>query len=278
MKIEDVKKLSPHERFVYWVKERETIRSLKESFPDQKPWTDDEILQSYRFCNVRRKDDKVSQWLIDNWYKPNFDHKNMLLAVALARFVNRLESLEFVGFPKRWNKNEVKKRLRRFRDADNTVFNGAYMVRGNDGRDKIECVVDYYVKPLEKLRDKLDTGSMEETWKIIVESYGMGSFMAGQIVADLRHGLKGIWHDRDDWAPMGPGSKRGMNRYHGRPINAPLKQDQFLRELREVIDRHAPIFPEGTEAIDVQNCFCEYDKHSRVLFGEGRPKSKYPGA
>ena len=31
-------------------------------------------------------------------------------------------------------------------------------------------------------------------------------------------------------------------------------------------------------AQDVQNCLCEFDKYERVRLGEGRPKSKYPGA
>lgn len=108
MKIQDVAKLSPQERLVYWIREREAIR-LKKEAGQPRPWTDDEILDTYRFCNVRRMDDKVSKWLLENWYKPYFDHQNMLIAVALARFFNSVETLEYMGFPEKdWNAEKLK--------------------------------------------------------------------------------------------------------------------------------------------------------------------------
>jgi hypothetical protein len=42
--------------------------------------------------------------------------------------------------------------------------------------------------------------------------------------------------------------------------------------------KHLPMsITKRLEAIDWQNCCCEYDKYSRTLFGEGRPKQRYPG-
>ena len=107
MKIEAVKKLSVSSRLLYWIQEREKVRQLKEAGAP-KPWTDDEVLQRYRFCNVRRMDDKVSRWLFENWYQPNFDHPNMLLACALARFINLPASLEVIGFPTQWRPDKIK--------------------------------------------------------------------------------------------------------------------------------------------------------------------------
>src|SRR3990167_10684356 len=110
MLIEDVKKLSPMERFCYFIQERESIRLKKES-GEPRPWTDDEIFLMYKFTNVRRMDDRVSQWLLKNWFLPYFDHKNMLTAVTLAREVNRIEVLEELGFPKTWNPDRAEKIL-----------------------------------------------------------------------------------------------------------------------------------------------------------------------
>lgn len=282
MLIEKVRKLSPVERMLYFIQEREKVRLAKEAGMP-KPWTDDVILQSYRFCNIRRMDDKVSKWLLENWYEPNFNHKNMLLAVALARFINKPETLERIGFPHRWNPELIKKKLRTWRDVGNVTFNSAYMVRGNDGIDKIECVVDHYVNPFKSYFNRIDPDSMEETHKIICNAYGIGSFMGGQIVADLRWAIQGKWSDRMDWAPIGPGSKRGMNRLHGRAINTPLNQAEFLTELREFIQVCEDSLPEiitgRMEAMDYQNTFCECDKYCRVLLQEGKsPKQRYPGA
>ena len=282
MKIEDIKQLSPIDRFCYFIQERESIR-LKRLAGESPPWTDDEILQRFRFTNVRRMDDRVSQWLLKEWYEPNFDHPNMLVACAVARFINLPASLDLITkyvFSKRWGagpSKRIKEVLRKRKASGETVFNAAYMVRGNDGVDKLESVMDFHIKSLKGL--KIDENSMEATWQLIQDCYGFGSFMAGQVVADLRWAVSGLWSDRNDWAPMGPGSKRGINRLAGRAINAPLRQEQFLTELenlREACEKKLPTsITERLELHDWQNCCCEISKYDRTLFDGKRPKQLY---
>lgn len=286
-RLKNLRDMTPFQRLCHWINERETIRLAKEA-GEPKPWTYDPILQTYRFCNVRRMDDRVSQWLLKNWYEPHFDHPNMLLACALARFFNKEASLSRItGMVfrdgKRPDWSAIKKCLRKYRDGGGTVFNGAYVVRGNDGIDKIECVVDYYVKPL-VTRCQLnvaDTITMQHVHGLLHEQYGFGSFMAGQVVADMRWAISGGWTDRGYWAPMGPGSKRGMNRLLGRGVNDPLSQEEFLENLQQMIGDCCNVLPasitDRLEAIDWQSCLCEQDKFCRAIFDEGTPKQKYQG-
>jgi hypothetical protein len=232
-------------------------------------------------------DDNVSQWLLDNWYIPYRNHPNMLLACALARFINNPDTLAAVGFPTRWNPERIKAKIRDYRDKPlwrgrpkpNKVFNAAYMVRGNDGTDKIDAVITHYVSPLKGLQ--IDPSSMENTWKLLLPSYGMGSFMAGQIVADLRWASNGLWTDRYTWAPMGPGSMRGMNRIDETPLRRQLKQADFNNGLLQITAGLklflSPAILDRLELMDLQNVLCETDKYNRVLLGEGRPKQKYLG-
>ena len=284
MLIQDVSKLSPIERWTYWIEERDGIR-VKRANGKPKPWTDDAILGGYRFCNVRRMDDRVSLWLLDNWYKPYYDHQNMLVAAILARFFNKPEALVRITFiletGSKPNLEAVKKTMRELKAKGETIFNGAYMVRGNDGVDKVSSVVDYYLKSVLDKKVEVDRSSMENTWAALCECYGWGSFMAGQVVADLRHAMKGSWSDRLTWAPIGPGSARGMNRIHERPIKQPLSQESFMEELLALIEIGRAKLPKWIysrlEAQDWQNTLCEYDKYCRALLGEGKPKQKYPG-
>lgn len=280
MKVEAVKRLKPLERLCYWIQEREAIR-LKKEAGEPKPWTDDSILQSFRFCCVRRMDDKVSRWLLDNWYNPNFDHPNMLPAIALARFINQPHALAEVGFPVVWDPEQIKVALYRVKARGQTVFNAAYMVRGNDGPDKIASVVDYNVQPLVDDPPAIDTRKMQLAWEALECRYGFGSFMAGQVVADLRWAVSGKWADRRKWAPMGPGSKRGLNRLLGQAIDEPMTQAEFLDYLTQLMKIGRARLPKKLtrrlEAHDWQNCCCEYDKYCRTLLGEGRPKQLYPG-
>ena len=280
MKISEVKKLSPMERLLYWIQERESVR-LKKEAGKPKPWTDDEILQKFRFCNVRRMDDRVSRWLLENWYKPNFDHPNMLIACALARHFNNPTSLGAIGFPKTWQPAKIKRTIRELKSSGQRVFNAAYRVCGKEGDDLIESVVDYTIQPLVDDPPAIDCNSMKSTWEAVVPCHYFGSFMAGQLVADLCWGLKGNWRDRNIWACAGPGSKRGLNRLLGRALQQPLKQDEFLKHLQWMISVCRRELPKAIsarlEAHDYQNCLCEYDKFNRVLFGEGRHKQLYPG-
>lgn len=290
MILDQIKYLPPFERLTYWIQERESIR-LKRAKKKPAPWTDDPILQTYRFCNVRRMDDKVSQWLLTNWYQPYFNHRNMIAAVCIARFINLPSSLQLLtssifDTPKEPAWFSIMGKLRRAKEGG-PIFNAAYMVRGNDGVDKVESVIRHNVQPLVSKLKKDDLGNclyMEAIWNLIKDAYGFGSFMAGQVVADLRWAIHGRWVDRNDWAPVGPGSARGMARllnndvkqakeYHNQSLfNAQL--EIMIRNLKKALPKS---ITSRLEAHDYQNCLCEFDKYNRVLFGEGRPKQLYRG-
>lgn len=279
--MEDVRKLKPRERLAYWVREREAVRLARER-GEPAPWTDDDVLRSYRFCNVRRADDRVTKWLLEKWY-PGIAGPLLPACAALARFLNLPESLEIVRplVHPSWDAGKIRDVLRRRKAKGLTVFNAAYMVRGNDGVDKIGSVVNRNVGPLVKDPPVVCTESMEKTWAALVPLYGFGSFMAGQVTADLRLVLPGAWADRLTWAPEGPGSRRGLNRFFGRDPRAPFAKGQFSEELRSVMDYLDRELPESItgrlEAMDFQSCLCEADKFERALWGQGRPKRTYAG-
>jgi len=281
MLIKHVKKLPVQDRWLYWIKEREQIR-LKKKANKPRPWTDDEILQSYRYCNVRRMDDKVSQWLLKNWYEPYYDHPNMLLACAMARHFNKPETLEYVGFPNKWRPQRVIDRARKLKQSQ-PVFNGAYIITGKYSTpDKVEGVVRCVLDPISRV-SVFDLTTRSQTTQRCIEwlmgMTGIGSFMAGQIAADVRWATSGSFRDRKVWAAIGPGSRRGMNRFMGRYVEYPLRQEQFTSELTDAINlvkKKLPKIAKRLEAIDVQNTFCEMWKYERCLDG-GRAKQKYQG-
>ncbi len=283
MLIEQVKKLTPLNRLIYWIGERESIR-LKKEAGKPKPWTNDEILQSYRFTNVLRIQDKVSQWLLHNWYEPFKDHPNMLLACTLARQLNNIDSMAAVGFPNIWNPKKVQAVLDERKAAGLGNYSAAYMITGGYGEkgrakeEKSYQTVYRVCEPVYKSKTKIDTNSMERTWKSLLVFPGFSSFIAGQVTADLRWGLTGSWDDKCLWAPMGPGSLRGINRILGRPIEYKLTQAEFMRDFSSLYNKIKTVsgIP-NLEAIDFQGTFCEIDKYSRALEGIGRPKVKYKG-
>lgn len=287
MRVRDVLPLSPHERLIYWINERERVRKNKEA-DRRKPWTDDVIIQTCRFCNVRRMSDKVSDWLYRNWYRPFYDHKNMVLACTLARQLNCIDSIRAVGYPLVWNSKRVNDVLMDRARRGQLNYGPAYMVTGNHGRrnggptrPKPDQTCYIVCDTMYNSNLQINTNSMQAVWYQLAPFPGFGPFIAGQVVADLRWAVKGAWMDKNHWAPLGSGSTRGLNRLADRPLKAVLAEEQFLTELKKTTDyckQHLDAkLVDRMEAMDYQNCLCEFDKYSRVLLGEGRTKQTYKG-
>jgi hypothetical protein len=273
--------------FTRWITEREKVRCAKESGAP-KPWTNDAIIRNYRFCNVRRMDDKVSRWLLEDWYDYAQDTRTLVVAAALARMINWPDTLARITDGERftsedWNAARIRRTLHGWKDGGNKVFTGAYIVDAGRGGSKIDKVVG----DVEHVATNIaidDTQSMRCAHAALMGCPGIGSFMAGQIVADLRWVL--WWpldpEDAMTWAPIGPGSCRGMRRMLGREANGPMTQAEFEPLLCQLMEKMragktlASIM-RRLEAMDVQNCLCEFDKYMRLLNDEGTVRSGYPG-
>lgn len=277
----------PHyEQIVYWIIERENIRRKKET-GQPAPWTKDERMATTRWCNVRRMDDKVSRWLLDNFYtNRRIVPSEMAVGASLARLINRPETLELLcpnGYEGFHYKNFYSA-LANMAKSGQQIFTGVYIINGAgaNGRKKWQLVVDNLRDMWNNISDEeIDTTSMQNTHRNLMQYAGLGSFIAGQVVADLRHVVKGTWADKDSWAPQGPGSTRGLAYVLGLKgeglVTRKTWQEAFtvysnaLRNDR----RLTKIFTDRKlEAHDLQNTLCEGSKWARVLEG-GRSKNRY---
>jgi hypothetical protein len=269
----------------YWIKERHSIYTKKQA-GEPKPWTQDPILQSYRFCNVYRNLDTVTEWIHNNWM--NRSDPNMFVAMAIARFVNWPDTLEEMGFPLPWDPEHFVSVLHDRRRRNEKVYSGAYIVSTNGhAMDKAEYLANFVIQPIWDNRidvrpKKGDT--LESFYQRLIKFDGLGSFMAGQVIADLKYDKFSPLYEASDefsWATSGPGSRRGMNRVIQRPPAAPITERVWRENLvilhKAVQDRLAPLGMPPLCAQDLQNALCEFDKFERVRLGEGTPRSGYPG-
>jgi hypothetical protein len=188
-----------------------------------------------------------------------------------------VDALNEVGFPEKWDPTEICRKLAARTAMGKTNYAGAYMITGSldAARPKTEQSV-HIVADIIHRYGRIDPSSMEATWSRLRAFKGLGSFMAGQVVADLRWAITGTWADKCRWAPMGPGSERGLNRLHTRATTNKLTQEGFLEQLRDLWDEYSSLkgLP-AIEMMDLQNCLCEFDKYERTLWGEGRPKQLF---
>lgn len=272
--------------------------------------TNDPILQQYRFCNVYRELDRVTVWIRQHIREPFADHEHLWFMLAAARYINWPETLaELIAQPGAWpsytnfEPRIMTMALQARRARGDKVETGAYMIRAESDtnapwyswskqRYVAEVVLgklwerrDWFRENLEP-RDPAEAWGMYGFWNALQDKHftGWGPFMAYQVTVDLRW-TRYLCHapDINRWAAVGPGSARGLNRLHGRPVKQALNQVQALaemRQLRELIQEPGRLAPwvQLPDLSDIQNCLCEFDKYQRVLLGEGRPRSMYvPG-
>jgi hypothetical protein len=273
-------------QLLYWIREREPIR-IRRANGEPPPWTDDKILQQWSFCNVRREADRTTRWIADNWRAPHADDQDLWFAMSVARFVNWPDTLAALGYPVPWNPEHFLKVLNGRKERDEVCFGAAYNIsNGGKKTAKAEHLVEQVFAPLwgpftrKRLRPR-DDDTLHSFYGRLKAMPGFASFMAGQVVADMMY-VAPLKH-APDWmmfAVPGPGSKRGLNRILGRPVDAPWRDEDTwraaFRQLREQITPElARIGLGDLHAADLQNCLCEFDKMERVRLGGGKPKRRF---
>jgi hypothetical protein len=243
------------------------------------PWTEDEILQTYSFCNVFRELDTVTIWIRENWREPYADHPNLPFAMAMARQINWTDTLAEIGFPEEWNPEHAKNVMRARQLKKEKVYTGAYMLTGTLGGPKIDQTIDKILTPLYEDQPLIDNNSLENTWREYLRYKGFAKFISYEVVTDLRH-TKHLNQAKDimTWANAGPGAKRGLNRIFERDIKTPLKNEQSNHEMMDLLDYSVEMLEPHVPALemrDIEHSLCEFDKYERTRLNQGRPRAKY---
>jgi len=316
---------APESLFWYWISERHSIY-LRRAAGLPKPWTDDPILQQYKFTNPFRENDRGTVWLRENFLEPHripdetwselvkietMQHGRLshysksewlsLLAFNIAwyRMFNWWGTGRLLGWQTDWDPAAVIETLTQASLRGEQVFTGAHIVYSPPGRPKIDAIVDVcsalYDLTVTQRELVIDPPhhrsfveacrayrSLERAFYWLQSVYCVGGFMAYEMVTDMRHTR--LLEDATDimtWANMGPGAKRGLTRL-GLPAR---NQDEGCESMRGLLSRANTQLPVNHPAADwptpemrdIEHSLCEFDKYCRVKFGEGKPRSMYPG-
>lgn len=242
---------TPENIFLHFVKEREDVRLKKESGLPA-PWTDDEILQTYRFCNIRRRDDRVTRWLLEKYYVVNNGNSGFPVDTwfwaAVARLINWPPTLHELMIRDKVIPYKVEEfNAKRFAEELEKVhkknpaktYTGAYMLYAggrakNNRMIKSDFIAHHLLAGLvenkDKIREAIAGNYVRETVSALQQSHGISTFMAGQIAADLTY-MPELKDARDlySYAPQGPGSLRGLNRLTGK-VGRPFKRKRTETE------------------------------------------------
>ncbi len=275
---------------------------LKKEDGEPKPWTTDEILLKYKFCNIFREDDTVTRWFKKNIRDPLENDAAVLLATVAFRQFNLIETGENMlkfGFDLFFDWDKHKAEFAKLAKAQDKKVTGAYMTRTPHSINKVDGaiqVIDWFIEHCEGNTELTAINwihqgiSLEDATNFIAESPYLGQFYAYEITTDLRH--TALLDDASDiltWASPGPGAARGLSRLCGLDKDSLSRQKKGDVGLMMVMMRNLLEFANNTEfgywpeeypkweMREVEHTLCEFDKYERVRTGQGAPRSRYNG-
>jgi hypothetical protein len=248
-------------------------------------WTNDPVLATTRFTNTFRILDHGSQFLLKELiYDPTATRLDVLARIVLYRFVNRPEP--WIYARSRWGRypnameiiNGYLENLWHKYD-EGSLYNNCYTVvfpRGHRGADTKLTSLMEVTKSVWEVLAELDLIStpVEDLFSSIKDVPGVGDFFTMQWLTDISYSWLTDRDNESEFVVPGPGSRRGCRIY-----NPDRSAEYTLNEAYEALSHDyvdnkfkSPVLQIGRTVrylsiMDVQNCFCEFQKYMRVFKG-----------
>ena len=274
---------------LYWkfAFERQRIFERRQS-GIKPPWTDDPILREYKFCNVYRAADYISQALIkETACNKDFDATDdQLFQIMAFRFFSKVETWEglksFFGRPpmiRDLKDGNFLKALEETRKKNKTIYTSAFILCANkafdyDEKHKNHAALFKKMFIDDDLAKKLRAAkSLKEIYKKLHDYPLMGDFMSYQIAIDLNYSSQ-VNFGENDFCQAGPGALRGIKKAFvdtGRLSPSDVvfwMVERQTEEFRRLGLDFQGLYGRPLHAIDAQGLFCELDKYCRVAAPE----------
>lgn len=268
------------------------------------PWTEDSILQTFKFCNVFRAADRVSQFMIrDVAYgqDPESSPQDRAFQIVAFRTFSKIETWRGVtevlgGAPRieHLRTGAFEKALDRVKAASGGLYTGAFILCANKAfgfdekhRNHVGLFKHMFLEKACAERI-LQAPSLEDVVGLLQSFPLLGPFMAYQTAIDLNYSDL-IDFSENDYTQAGPGALRGLKKAFSTlgdytPAETILwmveRQDQEFARLGLPF---SGLFGRKLHGIDCQGLFCELDKYCREAVPElasarSRIKAKYVAA
>jgi hypothetical protein len=273
----------------YWrfAAERQNVffNRLHESLP---PWSRDPILQLYKFTNVYRVTDRVSQFLItDVIYKGDQKPEELLFRILLFKIFNKIETwrsltkkIGEIRFDT-YNYQNYDQILSLLKLKGDAIYSGAYIMASAKSSFGFDFKHQNHLKLLELIMQKtvftgiIESSSLEQLYTALKELPSIGPFLAYQYAIDINYSTLTNFSEMD-FVKAGPGARDGIRKcftdigdFNEEDIIKYMADRQELEFARLEID-FKDLWGRSLQLIDCQNLFCEVDKYARLAHPEIR--------
>lgn len=284
------------EMFEQFVRDRYTVHLNKDYYKTAKPWTNNPVLQNYKFTNVRREHDKTTIYLL-NMLEANStaSYGDKIMNIILFRLFNKIETSQLMGWVNfsRYNEQSLRNKLLKA-DPGFVYFTNAFYTTGmRQGfrkcypHEKFEPIIIANVCNDMKrtiVRQLSGANTPQEAIDVLQLFNGVGDFLSYQMFVDMTYLPEFPWSE-NEFVVSGPGCVNGLSELF--EDRDGLSYDELLFWLRD----NCPITPDECKELMVdlpeedrymnlmslENCMCELSKYIRAVEGTGRPKNLYPG-
>jgi hypothetical protein len=254
------------------------------------PWTRDPILQTYKFCNVFRASDRVSQYLIRHvaYRDDQVDPNDRLFRITAFRVFSKIETWqELIRCLGRAPTLEdladggFGAALTRIKEVQGKLYTGAFILCASDAygqKNKHLNHVELFRHMF--LRDNLAqrllaAKSLKEVYSMLHNYPLMGDFMSYQIAIDLNYSDL-INFSENEFTQPGPGALRGIRKaFISLGSLSPTDVIHWMvehqcEEFQRLGHGFNGLWGRPLHAVDCQGLFCELDKYCRAAVPELR--------
>lgn len=256
------------------------------------PLTTDPILRAYRFTNVFRAIDRVSQFLIrEIQYRADRsqDPREVLFRTILFKIFNKIETweaLECSHGPLSWQTVDleaVDQTLSRLRADGHRIYSAAYIVpappfgRASKHSNHLALIARMMA---DRLSDRLqEAPDLRAVYERILGYPGLGRFLAFQYAIDLNYSNL-LDFDEADFVIAGPGALDGISKCFSKTSwRSPEDIIRWVADRQEIEFTQRGLefkglFGRRLQPVDCQNLFCEISKYARIAHPEIRGIAK----
>lgn len=264
------------------------------------PWSDDPILQEFKFCNVYRAADRVSQYMIREvcYAEEAGTPADRAFQIVAFRTFSKISTwkrlIALLGRSPRIRDladGSFVAALNRIKREEGGLYTGAFILCatkafGHDEKHHNHAALFEKMFVQDAVADRLIGANSFEGIVRTLESYPlMGPFMAYQTAVDLNYSELTDFSE-NDYTQAGPGAVRGLAKvFENLGDYAPSEAiqwmvDQQQAEFERLDLPFSGLFGRPLHAIDCQGLFCETDKYCREAAPElasnrSRIKARY---
>lgn len=247
------------------------------------PWSDDPILQEYKFCNVFRATDRVSQYLIKDvaYREDDSTPEDRLFQILAFRFFSNIQTWDsltkLLGRSPRiadLESGAFERALEAVKIENGKLYTGAFILCATNayGRsvkhlNHVELFKDMFITH-NLGQSLLSAKSLKEVYELLHAFPLMGDFMSYQIAIDLNYS-EYINFSENDFTQPGPGALRGIKKVFS-DLNGMTPQEVIMwmvehqdEEFKRLGFEFKGLHGRKLHAIDAQGLFCETDKYCR---------------